>query len=141
MSVELKLNNLRSDLSTFNLEFLEFTSKRQILVNEIQKTKKTLGKVTIWDSKQEFRVFTKIVSLQPYIEVNYLYMLSMLIEIQASELFDYPMWSKGEHLNSVSGKITDFMNPILLYIVTPDVFNSLDLKSEFKDELEKLSGE
>jgi chorismate mutase len=141
MTFEVTLSLLRKELSSYNLEFLDFITKRQVLVNKIQDTKKSLGKVNIWDPKQEYKVFFKLIELKPEIENNYLYMLSMLIETQASDLFDYPKWSKAEHLNSVSGKITDYVNPILLYILNPDAFNQLDLKNSFKKDIIKFCGE
>lgn len=138
MITEDSLSKLRSSLSQFNLEFLTYISNRQKIVDRIQNEKISLERVQIWDPVQELKVFKKIISIDQDLDINYLYMFSMLIETQACSLYEYPRWTHAEHLDLKSGSICDFINPILLYLIDSKEFNRLCLKQTFKEQLNQV---
>jgi len=129
-----QLFNLRNNLGNINDEIFSLYTKRQDVINQIQALKNNLA-LKAWDPKRELELFSKIdFSDDLTLAASY----SFLLEAQSSSVADYPKWSQGKHLMQTSGSLSDFINPILLFILNRSQYKTLKLKSEYQTILDEV---
>lgn len=137
MSSESKLKHLRQELDILNLRFMELVDQRFEIVKEVEKIKSESDS-DMWSPDREIKLFQKYVELTPHADLRFDSMYSLLIETQASKVGNYPEWSKKSHLNSESGTLADYVNPILLFARDKAKWMALDFKSEYLEKMQKV---
>lgn len=131
-----RLNQYRKDLLKINQNILELIQKRKEIIKQLTPLKKTA-----WDPVREIIVFSDFLKTSKNCSVQEALVFSLIIEEQAAQNTDYPLWSRQEHLSSKQVEAFAMMNPILLKMHFKQEYSTLNLKEEFKRQIEELSFE
>lgn len=133
LSRESKLTELREALEKLNSEFFQAVSLRRETAIQIQKLKSSKEEFPNFDPQREIDVFRKFQKELASLTEKELLSFSLIMEDQAMSLRpdSYPTWSHFVHLSSHNSRLYEMINPMILKIVRPNLFNSLSLSSEF----------
>lgn len=130
------INQLRKEVLYCNEDFFSLIRQRQELIDRIQKLKPEAD--GLWNPQQEIKVFEHYLShssSDSIVQEDFFF--SLLIELQARRVGNYPAWSHREHM--VKGAQLDektqylqMTNPILIYIRDQKKFFDLNLRDQYK---------
>ena len=129
-------NHLRRELDILNLRFMDLVDQRFEVIKDIYKIK-AHDSVSMWTPEREFLLFKKYIELTPKADLRFDMMYSLLIEAQASRISDYPEWSKAVHIETVQNDLTEFINPILLFVRSESKWKTLNFKEDYLLKMQK----
>ena len=133
-SRESNLAHFRELLLQVNTQILQLIVDRRNACLRIQELKAVTGRFSHYDPDREIVVFKHLQEELKTLSIKELLAFSLIMEDQAMAMApgSYPTWSLGSHLTEAAGK--DFfgmINPLLLKITHPNLFNRLSLNTEF----------
>jgi chorismate mutase len=136
-----ELESNRAQLLLKTQRIVSLILGRKNLVTKIQNLKNTDNEFENFDLVREVFVFQNLKDVST-LSFHELLSLSLLIEGQAgSNEGRYPAWSRGEHLEpSALTSIEQQINPILLATAQSKSYDSLPLKVEIKQAIDKALG-
>jgi chorismate mutase len=133
-SRESRLQEFRAKLAQLNFNLLLALDERKIVCREIQATK-TIGSSNYphYDPEREKVVFQEMMLELRQLSIRELLAFSLIMEehAQGERPGAYPAWSQGVHLNSAPHQLLEMINPLLLSIILPEVFPSVELNQDF----------
>lgn len=128
-----KLDRYREALLQMNSEILISIQERRRLCLKIQGLKTGSGDYPHYDAKRELEIFE--LQKEPFIKLSIKELLafSVMMEDQAMALApgSYPSWSSKVHLQTKNGELYEMINPLLLKVSHPEIFNRLALTADF----------
>jgi chorismate mutase len=127
----MNLEEHRFNLEELTQTFLETWISRKELVGQITALKKSGN----FDPIQERALFNEFSSILKKFEVEELLSFSLMMQSHVRTYGKYPNWFQGEHLNMEPEFIFERINPILLEKTRPDLYNKLELSTEFQNLL------
>ena len=131
----MNLDKSRKRIDQINLEFFKLYKERKELVSKII-SEKTLNGANSWSAQREWYMFKSLPLDQ--LSLKELFLISYMIELQATSLSDYPAWSEGAHLEEKIESISARLNPVLLFLKNKAEYCSLKIHSDIKKEIEEL---
>ena len=131
------LEHLRQELEILSLRMMELVDQRFEIIQDIQKIKQQKSQ-DLWSPEREYKMFKKYIELTPKADLRFDQMYSLLIEVQASRVGNYPEWSKGVHLEQGEFGLEAFINPILLYMRDKKAWNKLTIKADYLTQIEEV---
>lgn len=133
------LSEKRLALKEVNEKVTQLLSLRQDVVSQIATIKSALGYESNWDAAQEKYLFEQVSRELKKMSEPELFLISYMMESQASKAASYPAWSLGEHLaEPVKLLITEQINPILLMISNRSKYDSLNLTDSMRKKIEGI---
>jgi chorismate mutase len=132
-SRESNLAQLREALLQLNTQFFMLLSDRRALTLQIQELKSASGRFSHFDPERERELFLHLLIELKELSLKELLAFSLIMEDQAMAMApgSYPQWSSGTHLEEPDQGIVSMINPVLLKITHPELFNRLSLSTEF----------
>src|SRR5690606_27827194 len=132
-SRESDLAQLREALLQLNSEFFLTVAERRKICVKIQELKGEAGRFSHFDPERETEVFTLFSQPLKSISIKELLAFSLIMEDQAMAMApgSYPSWSNGSHLESRTNELYEMINPLILKVCRPELFNRLKLSGEF----------
>lgn len=132
-SRESNLSQYREALLQLNTQFFLIISERRVLSMKIQELKAASGRYSHFDPEREKNLFQQLQQDLKGVTVKELLAFSLIMEDQAMAMApgSYPTWSSGVHLTEGSKELYSMINPILLKITHPELFNRLSLTPDF----------
>ena len=128
------IEKVRGELKAINKEIWDLMECRKQKIAELQQMK---NKDRTWCPVQELKVFWDYTQSHPDANEIEDLIFSLMIEGHSAP-YDYPRWSKGEHLRVFTGKREEMLNPILLFYRNRSEYLSLKLTDEYQKELKLL---
>jgi len=128
------LDNLRAEISLLNKELFSLLDKRQNACHQIQEQKALEGIHSAYDPKREFEIFEHFSVAIKNLSLKELTAFSLIMEAHAEgrKPQSYPQWSKKVHLQKMhEDELFHLINPLLLKAKSPELFNQLNLSSDF----------
>lgn len=132
-SRESKLAQLREALAQCNSElFLSILERRKVCL-KVQEFKEQRGRYSHYDPEREKVVFNQFKDQFGELSMRELLAFSLIMEDQAQAFAPgaYPTWSLRTHLRNSKQDIFEMINPMLLKIVHPEIFEKLQLHPDF----------
>lgn len=126
------IDSLRNNLLALTHKLIDQLNQRKEIVQSIQSFKNE-NNLESYDYQRELIVFKEFNSSLTKMSLKELFLFSLMIETHAGE--SYPQWSESTHLNSCHNHLREKINPLLLLLLLPAQFKMLDLKDEFKANL------
>ena len=132
-SRESDLAQFREALAQLNSEFFLLLKERRALCLKIQELKKPNHSYQHYDPEREKTLFTQLSSELKNLSLKELLAFSLIMEDQAMAMApgSYPNWSQKIHLLFKNDEIQSQINPLLLKICKPNIFQTLELTPEF----------
>jgi chorismate mutase len=132
-SRESNLQQYREALLQINTQIFLMISERRALSVKIQGMKESSGRYSHFDPERELAVFEQLKEEMKALTIKELLGFSLIMEDQAMAMApgSYPVWSSGVHLIEAAREPYAMINPILLKITHPDLFNRLSFNSDF----------
>lgn len=127
-----KLTELRSSLESVNNSLFKIILQRRELVTAIQGLKSSPGDIWVaYDSVREKELFKRFKVELRALEVKELFAFSLLMESHAWAPKNYPEWSEGVHVTTFPLEAHHRINPLILEVTHPDLFECLSLRPSF----------
>lgn len=132
-SRESELSQLREALAQTNSELLLTINDRRKLCVQIQGLKEKLSSYSHYVPEQEKKVFEHFATQMKDLTMKELLAFSLIMEDQAQTMApgSYPNWSSRIHLTTPGTDLFEMINPLLLKITHPEIFNRLKLLPDF----------
>jgi chorismate mutase len=132
-SRESDLAQLREALLQLNTQFFQILEDRRELTQRIQGLKDVTGRYAHFDPEREKVLFHHVLDALKKLTLKELLAFSLVMEDQAMSMApgSYPSWSSGIHLQDSARDLPSMINPLLLKITHPELFNRLFLAPDF----------
>lgn len=132
-SRESELTQLREALAHLNSEYFLTIAERRYLCVKIQEFKEFKGRFAHYDPEREKEIFGLLQIQLKNITMKELLAFSLIMEDHAMAMApgSYPTWSTKVHLVNPSAELFEMINPLMLKISHPELFNRLSLSPEF----------
>lgn len=136
MSLSSRTSNFaryREALLQMNSEILISIQERRRLCLKIQGLKTTSGAYPHYDAKRELEVFELQKDHLIKLSIKELLAFSIIMEDQAVALApgSYPSWSSKVHLQNSTNELFEMINPLLIKVTHPEIYNRLVLAPDF----------
>lgn len=127
------LERYRESLLQLNSEILISIQERRRICLKIQELKSTQGPYPHYDPQRELDIFELQKEHFIKLSLKELLSFSLLMEDQAMALApgSYPSWSTKIHLSQKAGELFEMINPLLLKVSHPEIFNRLEFTPDF----------
>lgn len=127
------LERYRESLLQLNSEILISMQERRRICLKIQESKSIQGPYPHYDPSRELEIFELQKEHFLKLSMKELLSFSLMMEDQAMALApgSYPSWSQKVHLARPSNELFEMINPLLLKVSHPEIFNRLDFSHEF----------
>ena len=126
----LALTELRVALDQVNQQWLSLVQRRRELVGQIQAAKQK-NSLPTFDHSREASLFAASAVVLAPLHLKELLAFSLLMEAHAGSPENYPAWSEGVHLTELPLKDFHRINPVLLKLVRPELFQTLQIAPDF----------
>ncbi len=132
-SRESNLAQYREALLQLNSQFFQILSERRATSLRIQELKDVSGRYSHFDPDREKALFEHMAYELKDLTLKELLAFSLVMEDQAMAMApgSYPAWSSSVHLEDPARDLMNMINPILLKITHPELFNRLSLNGDF----------
>jgi chorismate mutase len=132
-SRESNLTQFREALLQLNSQFFQILSERRAVSLRIQELKDVSGRYSHFDPEREKALFEQMSPELKELTLKELLAFSLVMEDQAMAMApgSYPTWSNSVHLNEPTRELASMINPILLKLTHPELFNRLSLCVDF----------
>jgi chorismate mutase len=132
-SRESNLAQLRERLAQLNSELFLTLAERRGLCQKIQGTKEVSGKYSHYDPEREIQLFKQLEKEIKELSLKELLAFSLIMEDHAMAMApgSYPSWSNCTHIVNPKKELAEMVNPLLLKITHPNIYQRLILASEF----------
>lgn len=132
-SQESKLSVYRESLLQLNTQFFLILSERRQLSLKIQELKGSTGRFSHFDPEREKGLFEQAKTELKELSLKELLAFSLVMEDQAMAMApgSYPAWSNGLHLSDSGDELYQMINPLMLKVSRPELFQRLALNGEF----------
>ena len=132
-SRESSLTQYREALLQLNSQFFQILSERRATSLRIQELKDLSGRYSNFDPDREKVLFEQMSPELSELTLKELLAFSLVMEDQAMAMApgSYPTWSNSVHLNEPGRELVNMINPILLKITHPELFNRLSFSGDF----------
>ena len=133
-SRESNLAQLRESLAQLNSEFFLSLKERRTVCVKIQEFKRGEGRYAHYDPDREKQLFLILKTQLLELSLKELLAFSLVMEDQAQAFAPgaYPNWSTGVHLVDSQRDLLEMINPLLLKITHPELYQKLSLGSDFQ---------
>lgn len=133
-SRESDLAQFREALAQLNSEFFLLLKERRAVCLKVQELKNPNHFFQRYDPEREKTLFLQLSSDLKNLSIKELLAFSLIMEDQAMAMApgSYPAWSQKIHLVLKNDEIQSQINPLLLKISRPNLFQKLELTPEFK---------
>jgi chorismate mutase len=136
MSLSSRTSNLaryRESLLQLNSEILISLQERRRICLKIQELKSRAGAYPHYDAQRELEVFELQKDHLLKLSIKELLSFSLLMEDQAMALApgSYPSWSLKVHMLKPTSELFEMINPLLLKVTHPEIFNRLEFVPDF----------
>lgn len=127
------LERYRESLLQLNSEILISIQERRRICLKIQELKSSEGAYPHFDPAREISIFELQKEHFLKLSLKELLSFSLMMEDQAMALApgSYPSWSMKIHLSQQVGELFEMINPLLLKVSHPEIFNRLEFKPDF----------
>lgn len=127
------LNRYREALLQLNSEILISMLERRRICLKIQELKTVSGPYPHYDASRELEVFELHKDHFLKLSIKELLCFSLMMEDQAMALApgSYPSWSAKVHLEKAGAELFEMINPLLLKVSHPEIFNRLEFNPDF----------
>lgn len=132
-SRESNLSQYREALLQLNSQFFQILSERRATSLRIQELKDVSGRYSHFDPEREKVLFQQMSPELKELTLKELLAFSLVMEDQAMAMApgSYPTWSNSVHIHEPSRDLVNMINPILLKITHPELFNRLSFSGDF----------
>ena len=132
-SRESNLSQLRERLAQLNSELFLTMKERRILSVQIQSSKDSSGRYSHYDPEREKELFTQLEAEIKTLSLKELLAFSLIMEDHAMAMApgSYPSWSQACHVSSPKHDLAEMINPMLLKMSHPNIYQRLTLNAEF----------
>ena len=132
-SRESELAQLREALAQLNSEFFLTIAERRNLTVKIQEFKGSTGRYSHYDPDREKEIFALFQGQLKNLTIKELLAFSLIMEDHAVAMApgSYPAWSNHVHIANQKSELYEMINPLLLKVSRPEIFNRLTLSQEF----------
>jgi len=133
LSRESDLAQCREALAQINSEFFLLLKERRALCLKVQELKNPSHNYQHYDPEREKVLFLQLSPDLKNLSIKELLAFSLIMEDQAMAMApgSYPAWSQKIHLITKSDEIHHQINPLLLKLSKPIIFQKLQLTPEF----------
>jgi chorismate mutase len=128
------LAQIRQNLLQKNSALFQTILERRFLCIKIQELKDVSGQHSCFDPVREKEVFQLHDHQLKQLSFKELLAFSLIMEDQAQAIsFDsYPNWSESVHLRQKQGDLIEMINPLMIKLLHPELFDKFDLTDEFE---------
>jgi chorismate mutase len=132
-SRESDLARIREALAQLNTELFLTISERRSLTVKVQEFKDSIGHYSHFDPESEKQMFILLQAHLKTCSIKELLAFSLISEDQAMAMApgSYPTWSQMTHVSSPKRELYEMINPLMLKVARPEIFNRLTLSQEF----------
>jgi chorismate mutase len=124
------LPKFREHLDELFEQYADLLYERRSVVTQIKQIKKTQMKKP-FDQEREEAFFKKCQEKLNEFSLPELLSYSLLMEAHAGD--DYPKWSSRVHLENIDNELHEQINPLILKIIRPKLFESLVLNKSYSE--------
>lgn len=132
-SRESNLSQMRERLAQINSELFLTLAERRTLSVQIQSAKGASGRYSHYDPEREKELFAQVEPDIKKLSLKELLAFSLIMEDHAMAMApgSYPSWSQATHVTNPKHDLAEMVNPLLLKISHPNLYQRLTLIPEF----------
>ena len=132
-SRESNLSQFRERLAQLNSELFLTMKERRTLSVQIQSFKDASGRYSHYDPEREKELFTQLQGEIKTLSLKELLAFSLIMEDHAMAMApgSYPSWSQSCHIAAPKNDLAEMINPLLLRISHPNIYQRFTLNAEF----------
>ena len=132
-SRESNLSQWRERLAQLNSELFLTLGERRALCLKIQGAKDSVGRYAHYDPEREQQLFTQLHAEIKDLTLKELLAFSLIMEDHAMAMApgSYPSWSQACHVANPKKDLSEMINPLLLKISHPNLYQRISLNAEF----------